>query len=265
MNRRILNFLLPLFTLLAFALAAHGQSPWPEASVVRLEDHGGSGTVIATGEGWSLILSCAHCFEGRARHVPIVLDIPHPAPNQPAKVYPKLIHCGHKQTHDLALIRIAAGPLPYVSPVAPVGFSPGPAWSIGYDAMKFPGQKRATVIQSVEGDRYFTNAPPRPGRSGGGLIDQRTGYLIGVCVAYSMPKGRPSQGIYMNHAAVVQFLGEAGVMAGPPSPSVPERQLIPQFSPGPLNPYQPSAPPQFRQQPFGASPFKQPGRNDCPS
>ena len=85
-----------------------------------MPSHGGSGTVIATGDGWTLILSCAHCFEGADRVKPLKLDVPHSAPGEPRKVGTRVLAVGRSAEVDLALIQLNAGPVPYVTPVAPL-------------------------------------------------------------------------------------------------------------------------------------------------
>src|SRR5262249_49877161 len=74
-----------LLALLSFALCPLSLLSEPPDAVVRLPSHGASGTVIHTANGRSLILSCAHAFEGKARMTPVTLDVPCLRPGPPRK------------------------------------------------------------------------------------------------------------------------------------------------------------------------------------
>lgn len=249
-------------TVLLLVSTARGE---PKDAVIRMPSHGGSGTVIATGEGWSLILSCAHCFQGGDARKPIALDVPvnwSKAP--PKKVGVQLL--GVQPADDLALLKLGYGPLPFVAPVAPSGFKPGVCWSVGYDEMALPPQCRPAHVLSVSGNVTWTRERPWHGRSGGGLIDQRTGYLVGVVSGYTGPKNRVevqpgAQGVYASHPAILRFLASTGysVPSAPDAirsfPDLPEHRpdLAPPFPPGRSAP--PFAPRLFERR----SPFPPPG------
>lgn len=219
----------------------------PQDSVVRLMSHGGSGTVIYTTQGKSLILSSHHMFNGQSRNKPVVVHAPHPQPgaNQPAQGRCIAVD----PSADLALVELNAGPLPYVCPVAPQGHAPGRLLSCGYDNLKWPSQKRTATllggsgqsftylhsVSEVDGDRVgepdfyscgrmmneedannfsLTRELPWHGRSGGGLLDVDAGYLVGVVSGYrgTSPKTwsetKPgAAGVYTSHAAVRRFVG----------------------------------------------------------
>jgi hypothetical protein len=203
-----------VWLLLAGAAAVHAG---PADAVVRLKSHGGSGTAIATGEGWTLILSCAHCFEGPDRTRPIVLDMPHNAPGLHKKVGVRVLQVGRTETVDLSLIKLNAGPVPYVTPISPLANHPRECWSVGYDELKIPAKCRPARIVGQEGSRTLTDARPWHGRSGGPLIDKETGFLVGVCSAYTGPSDgveyrRGEHGIYVSLPAIHAFLVKAGVM-----------------------------------------------------
>ena len=221
-----------LAVLSVFAATASAQSERPSDAVVRLTSHGGSGTVIATGEGWSLILTCYHCFNGGSRSKAVAIDMPHPAPGEAKKVGVKVIALG-SMDNDLALLQLNAGPLPYVSPVAPVGFKPRDCWSCGYDEMKTPAKVRPATVVATWGGTYKTDTRPWHGRSGGGLIDKEKGYLVGVCSAYTGPSNRAEvmrgeNGIYVSLPAIQRFLAKAKVMKGD---TIPDERPEPKFSP----------------------------------
>lgn len=235
--KRIALFLLLILAPSAFA--------GPADSTVRIPSAGGSGTVIATGDGWTYVLSCAHCFEGKSRSKPIAIDMPHPAPGEPKAVGITVLAVGSTADVDLSLLRINAGPAPYVSPVAPISFANQmgrECWSIGFDEMKFPVTQRPAKIVAVWGNSYKTDARPWHGRSGGSLIDKRTGYLMGVVSAYTGPRNhaeyQPGEnGIYVSLPAIHRFLIQAKVMDGPmpiigtPSPFVQPQRASPQRQP----------------------------------
>ena len=204
---------------------------------------------MATGEGCPLILPCSPSFEGNSRTKPIAIDMPHPAPGAPRQVGVKLIALGSMDA-DLALIRMNVGPVPYVSPVAPLSQQLSDCWSIGFDEMKTPAKQKGAKIVGTETNRFLTDARPFHGRSGGGLIDKKTGYLVGVCSAYTGPHRRQNNpaedymrghnGVYASLPAIHRFLAKAGVMEcqlpdiGSPSPFVQPRQPQQQFRPQPF-------------------------------
>lgn len=214
---------------------AAGAFGGPADAVVLLKSHGGSGTAIATGEGWTLILSCAHCFEGASRNKPIQVAMPHPAPRPAKRVGLQVMAVGRTESVDLSLIKLNAGPVPYVSPVAPLTCKPKECWSIGFDELAMPAQCRPAKIVRLEGTRYLTDARPWHGRSGGALIDKQSGGLVGVVSAYTGPKNHAeyhpgANGVYVSLPAIHQFLVKAGVMQSTqPLPDLDGADPSPQF------------------------------------
>jgi hypothetical protein len=188
--------LLIVLLALCWASSAEAQSQY---SVVRISSHGGSGTVIQTGEGRSLILSAAHMFKGRDRSKRMTFDMPSPQPGPAQRIESRLL--ATDEAADLALIQVDVGPLPYVCPVAPATIRPGICLSVGFDSMQIPPQCRETHIIGGQGCITTTREKPWHGRSGGALIDQQTGYLVGVVSGYSR-----TEGIYVSHSAVLSFL-----------------------------------------------------------
>jgi hypothetical protein len=200
----------------------------PEDAVVRLPSHGGSGTVIWTGQGRTLILSAGH-MAGRER---VVVNLPHPAPG--GDTQPGLQILAVDRAADLMLVQLNAGPVPYVLPVAPQGHQPGRTASAGYDNLRWPAVVRpATIvgeasglllwaaahgcqdflIESAAGGKTLTRELPWHGRSGGPLIDVDAGLLVGVVSGYRGTDRQHWQetcpgcaGVYVSHAAVLQFL-----------------------------------------------------------
>lgn len=189
--------------------------PAPRRGVAGLDGAAvnGSGTVIFSQPGRTLVLSCAHLWliEGTTRldprllRRPIWVDAPAPKAGAHHTGRNTLAYiCAHR---DLAIV-VMPVQLPYVCPVAPAGTRPGRCVSAGYDLGKAPMTVKWTTLSRAQGDVQFTVQHPVSGRSGGALIDHASGRLIGVCQAVQMdgPGGRPVCGVYASHRAVLDFL-----------------------------------------------------------
>jgi hypothetical protein len=186
--------------------------------VVCLPSHGASGTVIHTESGRSLILSCAHAFEGKARTTPVTLDVPCLRPGPPRKGRIRLLAVDYAL--DLSLLELNDGPLDYVCPVAPAGHRPGRCLSVGYDEMRLPARRASASLIGSDRGITFTREMPWHGRSGGALIDRDNGYLIGVVQGYEV--GGARRGLYVSHEAILKFLRKCNGEPGCVSPrSVP--------------------------------------------
>jgi hypothetical protein len=195
------NRLLCLAAALGAALPLAAEPP---DAVVRLPSHGASGTVIHTEKGRSLILSCAHAFEGTARTTPVTLDVPRlrPGPPRPGRI--RLLAVDYAL--DLSLLELNDGPLDFVCPVAPVDHRPGRCVSVGYDEMRLPARRASASLLGSDRGITFTREIPWHGRSGGALIDRDAGCLIGVVQGYEV--GGERRGLYVSHEAIVKFLGK---------------------------------------------------------
>lgn len=194
----------------------------PKDAVVCIPSHGGSGTVIGTGDGWTLVLTCWHCFETpKEQQKPIAIDVPKAWLNGPQKVGIKLVALGDQKC-DLALLKINYGPVHTVVPIAPRNHKISQeCLSMGFDSMQYPAQVRNAKIMKTDSTLFWTDARPWHGRSGGALIERSTGYLVGVCHAYTGPKNHAefhqnSNGLYINHAQVYNFLIRANVLSDTP-------------------------------------------------
>jgi hypothetical protein len=128
---------------------------------------------------------------------------------------------------DVSLLEMNRGPLPYVCPIAPAGHRPARLISAGYDEMHWPATVKAA--HSVGGDARHTYTRERPwhGRSGGGLIDAESGYLVGVVSGYTGPPAHvevyPGQvGIYVSHESVLAFIGRLPGQGAAPVPARPQ-------------------------------------------
>ncbi len=173
-------------------------------AVVRLPSHGASATIIETQKGRTVLLGCGHAFQGPDRKKPIVVDIATPQAHSPQKVGIGLVAVDYDL--DLSLVVIDSGPMEFVVPVAGPGHRPGThLLSVGYDEMHWPATERSAHVVINTALITFTWERPGHGRSGGALLDLDHGCLIGVVQGYEVTgQGR---GMYVSHAAILQFLG----------------------------------------------------------
>lgn len=178
----------------------------PQDAVVRIPSHGASATVIHSEQGRTLLLGCAHAYEGASRTKRMVIDAPAPQDGSGGTGRVRLLHVDYRD--DLSLVEIADGPLPYVLPVAAAGHRPGSrVISAGYDNMKLPMTVRAATITEDAGSKTHTREIPWHGRSGGALFDADAQRLIGVVHGYrTTMSGQPVHGIYVSHRSVIRFL-----------------------------------------------------------
>lgn len=213
-----------VYCLLCIGLAHAG----PEWAVVRVSSHGGSGTVVWTGPGKTLILSAAHMFQGRDRTKKVTIDAPSPNPTPTEAAAVRVVAVD--QAADLALLEMAAGPLPYCCPIAPAGHRPGRLLSCGYDEMTYPALQRPATLLDSDATQTRTRERPWHGRSGGGLIDLDSGTLVGVVSGYTGPSNhqelaRGGWGCYASHAAILRFVGWRTTPAEEPIPAWPRPQV----------------------------------------
>ncbi len=208
---------------LAPAQLAHcwaGDPATARYAVVRIPSHGCSGTVIETGPGRSLILTCAHAFQGADARRPIQLNCPSDRPESGKPVGIRLVAVGVPDRDDLALLLLNDGPLPYCAPVAGQPRTRH-CLSVGYDEMRLPAQYRPAEIVGGTGQVTYTRERPWHGRSGGALLDGETGELVGVVSGYTGPPNHREQfpgatGVYVSLPTIRAFLarGRAGGDAG---------------------------------------------------
>src|SRR5262245_41615811 len=101
-----------LFAALALALGQGQTRAVPPSSanaVVRIPAHGASATVIETRQGHTLLLGCAHAFEGSDRQRAIHLDVPATNAGKPRQAAIRLLDVDYQT--DLSLIFLQDGPL----------------------------------------------------------------------------------------------------------------------------------------------------------
>lgn len=203
--------------------ASQGRAAPPDA-VVRITSHGASATIIHTENGKTLLLGCAHAYQGNSRTKPMKIDVPVPQAG-PAKHHPITLLAVDYDL-DLSLVEIKDGPLPYVCPVAPAGHRPGARLlSVGYDDMKWPAQQRPATIVAQGAATTYTRERPWHGRSGGGLLDLESEVLIGVVQGYEVDG--PRRGMYVSHAAILKFLTKANGTKPQPPPLQPQPFYLP--------------------------------------
>jgi hypothetical protein len=194
---------LAAFLLLYAADWVSAQHPEAVHAVVRLPSHGASATVIATQPGRTLLLSCAHAFEGADLRKPVTVDMPasHPLAPQPAGI----VVLKMDYAADLSLLQLNAGPVDFVATVAsdPIGAS-SHLVSVGYDGMRLPAAQVPTRLLTQTASTTYTIERPGHGRSGGALLDLDTGCLVGVVQGYEVTGWR--RGMYVSHRAIVNFL-----------------------------------------------------------
>ncbi len=185
----------------------------PTRAMVRVKSHGASGTVIATREGRSWSLSCAHMIldpKNQVNREALERVLRLDGPPQPQAIHSKANAriVAYDVQLDLSLIEIDNGPFLYI-PVAPKGFKPGQnIQSLGYDDLKWPLTVKSATILGTSGDTTYTAEKPWHGRSGGALIDADANVLIGVVQGYEV---RPrSRGLYVSHDAILRFLAKHG-------------------------------------------------------
>ena len=182
-----------------------GQKSAPHRATVRVRlmdgkmRDVGTGTVIHSVAGQSLVLTCAHIFKDAAADAIVEVDV-----FQGDKVlkYPATV-LGGDHNADVALIQIKNSNR---LPVADVAFDRAPLvpreslFSIGCSNGDPPTRLKMNVIEvnRFEGPATVlcTNAPTQ-GRSGGGLFDADN-RLVGVCSAADYKAG---EGLYCGIAA----------------------------------------------------------------
>ena len=219
-----------LFLLLPSALASQPLDipvPGDDATyrptvVVRKGTALGTGTIIGSVEGETLILTAAHVVEEDGLlHVEFFRYNMGWERSRSVAGFPRKVRASiaaRDRDTDLAILRVGGQlEFPYVARIAPGNRSiaPGtPVTSIGFDRgerlIGFP--TRVKQVERVDmdrggGDRAFliTEHPPEVGRSGGGLY-LKDGTLIGVCLARAQLKPGPTLGMYSTVSSVRRLL-----------------------------------------------------------
>src|SRR6266446_4521796 len=185
-----LLLLLPLFDP---GCAARAELSGPAAAVVVCQSHGVSATAIATGPGWTILLSCGHGWyrEGQRgqppedeRSKPMKFIFPTPAAFASGPATSRLVALD--VPNDLALVRLDWGPAPYVCPVLDLyqyQGQPKHLIAVGYDELKIPAVQRECHYVRKEACWTVTKESMFHGSSGCSLQSD-DGYLCGVYTGY---------------------------------------------------------------------------------
>ncbi len=191
--------------------------------VVRRGTSQGSGTIIASIEGETLVLTAAHVVQERG---PITVELhrynlglerSRPAPGP----WPRPLRAFVAATDpaaDLAILRIEKiAALPYVARLAPSHPEPAPdslVTSIGIDLGIKLSSWSSRLVESLwfelnesRDERLFfiTARAPEHGRSGGGLFLD-SGELVGVCVGHAELIRGQRMGVFASRESIRQLL-----------------------------------------------------------
>jgi thiol-disulfide isomerase/thioredoxin len=202
--------------------------PFAASTRIRVKDDNGasfgSGTIIESRPGRSLVLTCGHIFRDLGRNARIEVDV---FDGEQIKTYVgKVVHY-IEDPADVGLISIAtADPLPAVS-VATAGYRVrrgDPVLNVGCSGGDPPTKQELNVTalnRYLGPDNIECTGVPVQGRSGGGLFSG-AGQVIGVCVAAD-PRDR--RGLYAGLGTIYELLDQCGLeRLYQPSGTVPSRQ-----------------------------------------
>jgi thiol-disulfide isomerase/thioredoxin len=169
----------------------------------------GTGTVIQSVPGETLVLTCGHLFEGSARKGKTTVEFFGAV--ERVRLAGELV--ARDAEADLSIIRVTTNHVFSVAPIASKSFAPEPgqpASSVGCDNGKDPTARhmRITAVNRYLGAPTIEcSGEPVEGRSGGGLFND-SGELIGVCSAREPSEHR---GIYGGLVAVHTLLDRQGL------------------------------------------------------
>ena len=169
----------------------------------------GTGTVVRSVPGETLVLTCGHLFEGISRSAKTTIEFFGSPPGE--KLAGEVV--ARDRDADLSLVRVTTDKVFPAARVASREFKamPGvPTQSVGCDHGQAPTLRKMKITAV---NRYLgaptieCNNEPVEGRSGGGLFNE-SGELIGVCSAREPSERR---GIYGGVAAVHAILDRQGL------------------------------------------------------
>jgi thiol-disulfide isomerase/thioredoxin len=169
----------------------------------------GTGTVIQSVPGETLVLTCGHLFEGSARKGKTTVEFF--GSSERVRIAGELV--ARDADADLSIVRVTTNQVFPVAAVASKSFVPAPGQptsSVGCDNGKDATSRhmRITAVNRYLGAPTIEcSGEPVEGRSGGGLFNA-SGELIGVCSAREPSEHR---GIYGGLAAVHTLLDRQGL------------------------------------------------------
>jgi S1-C subfamily serine protease len=198
--------------------------------LVRRGKYQGSGTVIASVEGASLVLTAAHVVRDRG---PVVVEFhrynlglekARSAPGPWPRVVPATLLATDRAA-DLAIVRITKlHALPYVARMAREHIDVPPdstVSSIGIDLGKNLSEWSTRLVQTVRfelnGHReqrpfLITERIPEHGRSGGGLY-LPDGELVGVCIGHAQLVRGKEMGVFASRECIRILLADRKLSA----------------------------------------------------
>jgi thiol-disulfide isomerase/thioredoxin len=175
----------------------------------------GSGTVIYSEPGKTVILTCGHIFRGFNANSTIEVDLFHSA--EPQTFDAKLIKADLDA--DIGLISLSELTQFPVAPIAPHSVQKGDhVYSIGCGAGNAPSrlQHLVTSTDIFQPDFVECTGMPVQGRSGGGLFT-RDGEVVGVCVLAD-PESR--RGLYTSLRTMHRLLDRCNLSSIAPRPEL---------------------------------------------
>lgn len=172
----------------------------------------GSGTVIFSEPGQSLILTCGHVFRHFDQRGKVEVDLFEGASYQ--RLEGEVIRYDLKK--DIGLVAVKYPKVLPVARIAPEAVREGDhVLSVGCGGGDAPSklQHRVTKTSGYVGDFIECSGVPTSGRSGGGLFTTK-GEVVGVCV-FADPNGR--RGLYTGMNTIRELLQKSGLRQLDPS------------------------------------------------
>ncbi|QDT66102.1 trypsin-like peptidase domain-containing protein [Calycomorphotria hydatis] len=192
------------------------RDPLKTAVRIRVRDskgvNFGSGTVIYSTSGQSLIATCGHIFRGFHAESRIEVDI---FRSGKSETIPGSLVRYDDESADVGIIAVSTSqPLPVarIAGAAQQTKQGAHVFSVGCDNGEAPTklQHSVTRMNPYQGaDTTECTGIPIKGRSGGGLFDT-SGRLIGVCIAADRDRGR---GVYAGLKEIHAILDESQLTA----------------------------------------------------
>jgi hypothetical protein len=245
--------------------SAHGAVPADDGTfrptvVVRQGTAQGSGTVVASIDGETLILTAAHVVSDGSGTATVELHRYNLGLERTSRIAGGWPHARNAaivavdRAADLAVLRIGSMKrLPFVARLAPVGDEPvrgTVVTSVGIDL----GERLSSWLAHVEGVEWFvletqkherpfliTSRPPEHGRSGGGLF-LPGGELAGVCIGRVEVTRKERVGVFASIASIRRLLRDHDLeetVARSETlvpPAAAGRRAGPATTPGPVTP-----------------------------
>ena len=208
-------------------VTARDDSTFRPTVIVSRGINQGSGTVIASIPGETLVLTAAHVMESpeaafvEVHRYNLGLENKRGSEGWPKKIPAKVVAID--PASDVAIMRISGfQSMPYVARLSGLASEPEPATpvlSVGIDRGTKLTSWSTRVIELAlidmkkgGGDRPFllTDVPPEHGRSGGGLYNAQ-GQVVGVCVGRVEVIRGQRFGIFSSSESVRRILVENGL------------------------------------------------------